>query len=461
MSDTDQNLTDQNRSDRNRTDRNRTDRSRSGSAGTSAAVADAPDVPTGAEPALALTTTAVTAGSLRQYVASYGSRLRSGDSGSLPVVVGLVVLAVIFQSQDHHFLTAANLTNLMPQGAEYTLLALGIVFVLILGEIDLSVGYVAYLGGIVTAELLKAPHPHSWWVACLAGLATTTVIGAVQGLFITVLGLPSFVVTLAGYLGWQGVALLILGTGGTLRIQSSVVNDIAGGSITPTAGWIVTVLGVAAYGATTLLSASRRRRNGLATPPVALTVLRVALVAAVAVAVTIICNRDRGLLKVVHGIPWVVLIVVATLALWTLVLTRLRFGRYVYAVGGNAEAARRAGINLVLIRTGVFTIAGFMAGVAGIVAASRLQSVSTSSDGGTAVLYCIAAAVIGGASLFGGRGKAIHAILGGLVIAAIYNGMGLLGLSAATQYVVTALVLLAAVAVDAVARRGRANAGVV
>ena len=410
---------------------------------------------------MALTATPAAVGSFGEYAHAWVTRLRAGDTGSLPVVIGLIILAIIFQSQDHHFLTPGNLTNLIPQGAEYTLLALGIVFVLLLGEIDLSIGFVGYLAGIVTAELLKGPHGHSWWIACLAGIAVATAIGVMQGLFITVLGLPSFVVTLAGYLGWQGVALLILGNGGTLPIQNHIVNDFAGGSMTPTAGWIVTIVGLVLYGGVSFVGAERRRRSGLAAPPRSLTLFKIGLVAVAAIVVTVLANRNRGALVPVRGIPWVALIIVGALALWTFVLTKMRFGRYVYAIGGNAEAARRAGINLILVRTTVFAIAGFMAGIAGIVAASRLESVSTSSDGGTAVLYCIAAAVIGGTSLFGGRGKAIHALLGGLVIAAIYNGMGLLGLSSGTQYVVTALVLLAAVAVDAIARRGRTNAGVV
>ncbi|MGH9061604.1 MAG: sugar ABC transporter permease, partial [Acidimicrobiales bacterium] len=333
---------------------------------------------------VALTTTAATADSLGEYVRTWWTRLKAGDSGALPVIVGLIILAAIFQSRDRHFLTAANLTNLMPQGAEYTLLALGIVFVLLLGEIDLSVGYVAGLSGIVAAELAKGPHPHSWWIACLAALGTATVIGLFQGLLITLLGLPSFVVTLAGYLGWQGVALLILGNGGTVPINNKVINAFANGSITPTAGWIITIVGVALYAGVKLYGDVQRRRSGLAAPPLALTVLKIALVGLVAVFVTLISNSNRGALVTVDGVPWVVLIILGALILWSFVLGRLRFGRYVYAIGGNAEAARRAGINVKLIRTLVFGIAGFMAGVAGIVAASRLRSVATSSDGGTA-----------------------------------------------------------------------------
>jgi D-xylose transport system permease protein len=210
-----------------------------------------------------------------------------------------------------------------------------------------------------------------------------------------------------------------------------------------------------------LYTDTKRRRSGLAAPPLGLTIFKILFVVAFAVVVTAICNTNRGVLTAIRGVPWVVLIVLGFLGLYSFVLVRTRFGRYVYAIGGNAEAARRAGINVILMRTAVFTIAGFAAGVAGVIYASRLQSVSTNIDGGTLVLYCIAAAVIGGTSLFGGRGKALHAVIGGIVIAAIYNGMGLLQMSSAVQYIVTGLVLLAAVAVDAIARRGRASAGVV
>lgn len=408
-----------------------------------------------------LSANAATVGSLGEAVRSYLARLKAGDSGSLPVVVGLIVLAIIFQTQNSHFLTAGNLTNLLVQGAEYTLLAFGIIFVLLLGEIDLSVGYVASVSGIVAAELAKGAHPHSWWIACLAALGVATAIGLFQGLVITLLGLPSFVVTLAGYLGWQGVALLILGNGGTVPISSNVINDFANGNLSVAAGWILAVAVAVVYAVSKLVSHTRRQKADLATPPLGLILIKIGFIAAVAVILATVCNTNRGRLVAVRGVPWVVLIVLGSLFVWTFVLGRVRFGRYVYAIGGNAEAARRAGINLIVIRTAVFTIAGFTAGIAGIIAASRLRSVSTSTDGGTAVLFCIAAAVIGGTSLFGGRGKAIHAITGGLVIAAINNGMGLLGLSAAAQYVVTGLVLLAAVSVDAIARRGRANAGVV
>jgi D-xylose transport system permease protein len=283
------------------------------------------------------------------------------------------------------------------------------------------------------------------------------VIGAVQGTIITRLGLPSFVVTLSGFLGLQGLMLLILGPGGSVPINSNVINDLASGNLTPTASWIVMIALVAALGARVWWRESRRRSTGLVAPPASLTILKIVAMAAAGIVVVLICNTDRGRLVSIRGVPWVVLIVLAVLAMWTLLLGRTRFGRYVYAIGGNPEAARRAGVNLAVVRTVCFSLASLTAGMAGIVYASRLRSVSTALDGGTLVLYAVAAAVIGGTSLFGGRGKAMHAVLGGLVIAAIDNGMGLQGYSAAAKYVVTALVLLAAVTIDSLARRGRTS----
>jgi D-xylose transport system permease protein len=409
----------------------------------------------------ALTLNEGTVGSFQEYVRAWITRVRSGDSGSLPVIIGLIVLAVIFQTQNSHFITARNLTNLLSQGSVTMLLAMGIVFVLLLGEIDLSMGYVAGVGAVVTGELVKGSHPHNWAIAVGAALLATTLIGLFQGLVITFLGLPAFVVTLAGYLGWQGVIVLILGNGQDIPINNHVINDFYNGYLTVTAGWIICIAGVVLYAGAKLYSDARRRRAGLAAAPMSLTISKIILVGVFTVAVTWICNSNRGTLVSIRGVPFVVVIVVAFLGIYTFVQAKTRFGRYIYAIGGSAEAARRAGINVILIRTGVFTLAGFAAGIAGVVYASRLQSVSTNIDGGTLVLYSIAAAVIGGTSLFGGRGKAVNAIVGGLVIAAIDNGMGLLNVSAAARFIVTALVLLAAVAVDAIARRGRAKAGVV
>lgn len=215
---------------------------------------------------------------------------------------------------------------------------------------------------------------------------------------------------------------------------------------------------VAAYGAMTWLRDHRRRKSGLVAPPVSVTLLKIGGMAVAGIIITLICNANRGVLVPIRGMPWVVLIVLAVLVAWTILLGRTRFGRYVYAIGGNSEAARRAGIPLARVRTWCFTLASFTAGIAGIIYASRLRSVSTNLDGGTLVLYAVAAAVIGGTSLFGGRGRMVHAVVGGVVIAAIDNGMSLQGFSAASKYIVTAIVLLVAVSIDALARRGAASA---
>jgi D-xylose transport system permease protein len=395
------------------------------------------------------------ANSLPEYLRAAFARVRGGESGVLPVVAGLILISALFQSLNSNFLTSRNLVNLLIQSAAISLLAMGEVYALLLGEIDLSIGFVSGIGGIVTAELVKQSTGWPWWGAILVALLVCAVIGAVQGTIITRLGLPSFVVTLAGFLGFQGVMLLILGNGGSVPINDKVVNNLASGNLTPTASWIVMLAVVGVFALRTWRREGGRRASGLVAPPASLTILKIGAVLAAAIGVVLLCNADRGAVVPIRGMPWVVLIVLAVLAAWTLLLSRTKFGRYIYAIGGNAEAARRAGVRLARIRTMAFVLASFTAGIAGIVYASRLRSVSTALDGGTLVLYAVAAAVIGGASLFGGRGKAVHALLGGLVIAAIDNGMGLQGYSAAAKYVVTALVLLAAVTIDAVARRGR------
>ncbi len=397
----------------------------------------------------------VVANSLTDYVSSTIARVKGGDAGVIPVLAGMIAIAIIFQSLNSNFLTAGNLVNLLSQGSVYVMLSLGEIFALLLGEIDLSIGYVAGVSGIITAQLASAQHNWPWWLAILLALAVSTLIGVLQGSIITRIGLPSFVVTLAGLLGWQGVMLMILGNGGTLPISSNVLNDIANASLNNTAGWIVIVALVAIYSAYTILNSLRQKKHNLATQPLSIAYLKAAVVSLLGIGLVIISNTDRGVLVPISGIPWVILIVMAFVLGSTFLLNRTRFGRYVYAIGGNAEAARRGGVSVTWIRTGGFALASMVAGAAGIIYASRLRSVSTSLDGGTLVLYAVAAAVIGGTSLFGGRGKPMHAVLGGVVIAGIDNGMGLLGISAAARLVVTGLVLLGAVLIDAVARRGR------
>ena len=395
------------------------------------------------------------AGSVPEYLRASLSRIRAGQVGVLPVVGGLLLVSVLFQSLNSQFLTAGNLVNLLVQAAVFSVLAMAEIYALLLGEIDLSIGFVAFLGGVVLAELLKPSGlDWPWWAAILVALLVCAAIGVLQGSIITRLGLPSFVVTLAGLLFWEGLTLKILGNGGSVLISDTVVNDIASGNLSPLAGWVVMLVIVGLFGVLTWRRDARRRTAGLVVPPPGLTALKIVGGLVGGVVIVLICNTDRGRILPIQGVPWVVVLVFGILAAWTFVLGRTRFGRYVYAIGGNAEAARRAGVNLPVIRTVAFTLCSFTAGLAGVIYASRLRSISTAFDQ-SLVLYAVAAAVIGGTSLFGGRGKALHGVLGGIVIAAIANGMGLLGLSAASQYMVTAVVLLIAVTIDALTRRGR------
>ena len=393
--------------------------------------------------------------SVRSYLSMWLVRLRGGETGVLPVVAGLLLVSVLFQSLNGHFLTAGNLVNLLVQAAVFSLLAMGEVFALLLGEIDLSIGFVAGVSAVVMCELANPTIGWPWWAAIAAALVASALIGPLHGTLITRIGLPSFVVTLAGLLFWQGVMLWVLGSGGSILIQDNIINDIGSGTLTRGAGWVVTLVIVGVFAVLTWRHDVRRRESGLVAPPRPLTIAKILAALLGGVALVLLVNADRGILVPVFGMPWVVLLVFSVLALWTYVLGRRRFGLYVYAIGGNAEAARRAGISLPRIRTLAFMLCSLTAGIGGVVYASRLRSISTALDGGTLVLYSVAAAVIGGTSLFGGRGKALHGVLGGVVIAAIDNGMGLLGFSAAAKYIVTALVLVVAVTIDAVARRNR------
>jgi len=392
--------------------------------------------------------------SLGEVTRRWWAGVRAGELGSLPIIVGLVLIAIIFQSQNDRFLTAGNFVNLIVQMAAITILGMGIVFVLLLGEIDLSVGFVSGVAGVTTALLMIPDGSNQFGaapaiaVALLVGLG----IGTLHGLLITKIGIPSFVVTLAGLLAWNGVVLLLIGDKGTVIIQNDLVIGFANDFLPDALAWAVLVAGVALYGAVLMLGDRTRRKAGLPTEPPALLALRVGGLALVGAVVVAFANQDRG-------IPYVFLVITALYILWTYVLNRTRFGRHIYAVGGSAEAARRAGINVDNVRIACFAICSLMAALGGIVLASRLRSIDTNSGGGDLLLNSIAAAVIGGTSLFGGRGHMKSAVLGALVIASITNGLGLLGLSAGTRFVITGLVLLAAVAVDSFSRRGRASAG--
>ncbi|WP_321937823.1 ATP-binding cassette domain-containing protein [Paraburkholderia sp. J8-2] len=391
---------------------------------------------------------------LRAYLVALRSRVLAGESGVLPVVLGVVLIAAIFQFENAHFLSAGNMVNLLVQGSVFMLIGMGAVFVLLLGEMDLSLGYVAGIGATVVTQLVQPGMAWPWWAAIIVALAVTAALGACQGTLITRLRLPSFVVTLAGLLGLQGVMIELLGTGGTIPIADETINNIANGTLSTIGGWSLIGAAVAIYGGLTLARDRRCRRLGLVVPPRTVTGIKIAAAVAAGVVVGMVTNVDRGVAAFpLKGMPWVIPIVFVVLVAWSILLGRTRFGRCVYAIGGNAEAARRAGINLARIRTLAFMLGGLTAGVGGIVYGSRLRSISTSFDGGTIVLYVVATAVIGGTSLFGGRGRPLHAVLGGIVIAAIVNGMALLGLPAAIQLMATAVVLLVSIFVDVVVRR--------
>jgi D-xylose transport system permease protein len=407
--------------------------------------------------------------SLRQYFRAWWLQVRSGNSGMLPVVLAIVLVAVVFEvvTPEHAFLRPSNLVYIFGLSTVYMVLAMAETVVLLLGEIDLSVGAVALIGGVIAFKLVQQPGPGwPWWAAILAALACCGVIGALQGTLIARLKIPSFIVTLGGFLLFSGILLVILGgANGNLGVSTTVSNqrviyDLVQGLISPVVGWVVLAVVVGIAGTALWLRASARRRQGLVTPPASLIAIRIALVALVGVAVVLVCNANRGTALVsVAGVPWVIPIVLVVLGAWTLLLQRTRFGRYVYAIGGNPEAARRAGVSLAAMRTWSFALCSATAGLGGILLGSFFygQYSTNTADPGQLVLYSVGASVIGGVSLFGGRGKAIHGVLGGLLIGGIAYGVSLLNLgtlAAPLEYIVPGGVLLAAVLVDVLSRRG-------
>jgi D-xylose transport system permease protein len=396
-------------------------------------------------------------GAARDTVGAYARRwwvdVKAGELGSLPIIVGLIVIAIVFQTQNDRFLTAGNFVNLIVQTAPYAVIAMGVTFALLLGEIDLSIGFVSGVGGVLVALLLapdgnEVPTVVAFILALGAGLG----IGLLHGLIITKVGVPSFVVTLAGLLAWNGVVLLLIGSRGTVILQNDFVIGLANDFMSAGLSWILWAACVALYGGVHLIRYRNRAKAGLPNDPMVIVALRIGGLALALAAVVLICNEDRG-------VPYVGLVVGGLLVVWTYVLNRTRFGRHIYAVGGNAEAARRAGINVDRVKIACFMFCSFMAVLGGIILASRLRSVDTNTGGGQALLYPIAAAVIGGTSLFGGRGTMKAALLGALVMIGIDNGLGLLGLSSGTKFVVTGGVLLLAVTVDSISRRGREQSG--
>jgi D-xylose transport system permease protein len=395
------------------------------------------------------------------FFQGYVNRVRGGDLGALPAIAGIVVLAILFTSlRPGTFPTALNLTNLLVQAVPISLLAMGLVFVLLLGEIDLSAGVVSGVCAAVMAVLM-ARQGVPWYWAVLGALVAGVAIGLFTGVLVSVVRIPSFVVTLALFLGWQGVTLKIIGQGGTVPVRDAVIVGFTNNSLPALWGWILAVVVIVAFAALQLNRWRVQRSRNLAHAPLAVVVARIALIAVITLAVTALLNTNRALNPNITllGVPYAIPVVIALLLVLTFVLTRTSFGRHVYAVGGNSEASRRAGINVTRIRILVFALSSTMAAVSGIAAASRLASVDPSSGGGNTLLYAVAAAVIGGTSLFGGRGRVRDALLGGLVIAIIDNGLGLLGVAAYLNFIITGAVLLLAASVDALARRRQAATG--
>ena len=380
--------------------------------------------------------------------------LKGGDVGSLPVIVGIVAITAFFTAKTNIFFTAVNFSNLIGQMAGVTVIAVGIVFVLLIGEIDLSVGYVSGIASVTVAEfqLAGSSHHYPGLVAILIAILVGGAIGAVQGSIIAFLGVPSFVVTLAGLLICQGMIINLLGTQGVIGIQDHKIIDIANYVLTKNTGWIVAVIFTALLAAASFGTYFSRLRAGLPTGNIVVTIVRVVFYGGLAFLAVAVCNHSRG-------VPMVGLIVVFVVVLFTYLAGRTTFGRHVYAVGGNAEAARRAGINVKLIRILCFVISGSCAALGGVILASRLNSVDLTFGGGTLLLDSISAAVIGGVSLFGGRGRVSGALFGGLIIGMISNGTDLVGSADWIKYVTTGAILLAAVTLYTVARRRQVAAG--
>jgi D-xylose transport system permease protein len=395
-------------------------------------------------------------------VRDYGIKLRSGDLGALPAIFGLVVLIVLFYAlRPETFLSKFNIANLLVQALPVTILAMGLVFVLLLGEIDLSAGVASGACAAVMAKLL-VDSGQNWVVAVLAAAVTGLVIGAVIGALVAMVRIPSFVVSLGFFLGLQGIALKLIGEGGTVPVHDKVIYALANNYMPVWLGWTLALVCAVGYAAIQLLRAQRQNAKGLSRRPFPLVVVQVVLVAVALLGGAYVLNLNRArtpLAPFFGGVPWGVPLVAVLLIICTFVLSRTGYGRHVYAVGGNAEAARRAGINVTRIRMSVFMIGSVLAAVSGIVAASRLNSVTPDAGAGNTLLYAVGAAVIGGTSLFGGKGKARDAILGGLVIAIIDNGLGLLGAKAYLNYLITGGFLLLAASIDALARRRRSATG--
>src|SRR4051812_5985227 len=401
-------------------------------------------------------------GGLGQASREYWEKVKGGDLGSLPAIFGALVLVIVFGVlQGDTFLTANNFANLINQGAAITMLAVGLVFVLLLGEIDLSAGFTAGTGAAILGVTLTE-HGWAWPLSVLVTLVTGVVIGLAIALLVARLGIPSFVVSLAFFLGLQGAMLLIIGEGGTIPIRDNAILTIMNKNMPVGLGWLFAIVVVGGFAGATFWAIMTRKRSGLPTMAMSVWLLKVIALGVVVIVAVFLLSQERQRANapiVIQGVPWVVPLVTVFFVALTFLLVRTSFGRHVYAVGGNAEAARRAGIDVPNIKTICFILGSTLAIVAGILLASRDNSVSPTTGGAQTLLYAVGAAVIGGTSLFGGRGRIVDAVTGGLVVAIIANGLPLVTEKSGVQFIINGLVLLLAASVDAISRRRAAATG--
>ena len=393
--------------------------------------------------------------SLKTVFSDYFAKIKAGDIGALPALLGLISLGLVFSFSSQYFLTARNMANLLTQAAPVIVIAMGLVFVLLLGEIDLSAGFASGVCG-ATLVLLINNHHFPWYAALLVSIIVGVGLGWVMGTLVARLRIPSFVVTLSTFLAFQGILLLMAGNGGTILLQDRFIIAVENNNLTPTVSWLFTLIGLTVYIGLGLNRILLRRRKNLKSELFKVWLTKNVILVILGIGSTYVLDTQRGNPpnSSIKGIPIVVPVLLALLVAGTFLLNRTVFGRHLYAVGGNAEAARRSGINVRRVRTLAFMICSGLAAIAGMLFASISNSISPTTGGGTTLLYAVGAAVIGGTSLFGGKGKLRDAILGGLVVAIINNGMGLLGFSPGTQYLVTGGVLLVSASVDAISRKG-------
>jgi D-xylose transport system permease protein len=391
-------------------------------------------------------------GNLRDQISAYGSRLKNGEMGALPAVGALAVLTGLFAALSPFFLTKLNIANLFVQAAELTTLAVALVFVILLAEIDLSAGVTAGVAMDIFYLTVKAGMP--WQLAIVVALVFGAAVGALLGYFVAKIGVPSFVVTLSFFLAFQGLALVLLGDGGLFRVDIPEIKAIMNESLPTWAGWLMLVIMVGLSAGLGFWDRARRAEKGLVNRPISILLIKLATIAALGGGTIFLLNlnRSQNALKPIEGVPIVIPFVLALLFIGNFLLDRTRFGRHLYAVGGNPEAARRAGIKVGAIRIAAFMITSTLAVISGLFHVSRIGVVEASA-GRSIVLSGVAAAVVGGVSLFGGRGKLIHAAIGAMVISIIDNGLGLLGLSAGISFLVTGSVLALAATIDALSRK--------